>query len=434
MPAKAGLTVASDITVTAREVDFVTRFGNNWDSLREIMGIMRPIRKDPGTKLTSYKVSMKSDGLQGGASVGEGEEIPYTEFKIEPVAYDDLSLEKYAKAVSIEAVNKYGASVAIQRTDEAFLNELQTDVLERFYTFLQTGTLTSAESSFQMAIAMAIGRVKDKFKKMRRNATSIVVFVNTIDAYKYLGAANITIQSMFGIDYVENFMGADTMILTSEIPQGKVIATPTDNIDLYYVDPGDSDFQQLGLSYTVQGETNLIGFHANGNYNTAVGESFALMGLTLWAEYLDAIAVVDIDDSFLTDLTVAPDTSADYFDSGKGASDIQSGVAVSGGEITGELKFIEGGIAPGTLSGDGYFIGLKFDNFASGLTYSNVQVGLVPSSTGMPLQTLDSDKNAVFKITDKDTQKIKVVQTDTAGHKNVQFFGLSGLTLESTGA
>ena len=49
--------------------------------------------------------------------------------------------------------------------------------------------------------------------------------------------------------------------------------------------------------------------------------------------------------------------------------------------------------------------------------------------------TLDSDKNCVFKITDPANQKVKVVQTDDAGHKNVQLFGLSGLELEdATGA
>ena len=98
------------------------------------------------------------------------------------------------------------------------------------------------------------------------------------------------------------------------------------------------------------------------------------------------------------------------------------------------MKFIEGGIAAGTLSGDGYFLGLKFSNFAEGLTYANVKVGLVPSATGMALQTLDNDKNAVFKISDKDTQKVKIVQSDSAGHKNIQYLDLSGLTLESTGA
>lgn len=115
--------------------------------------------------------------------------------------------------------------------------------------------------------------------------------------------------------------------------------------------------------------------------------------------------------------------------------DFQSDIEIVGGKVTGELSFIEGGLSPsGTLAGDGYFLALKFDNFSSGLTYANVKVGLVPSATGMALQTLDSDKNVVFKITNKDNQKVKVVQADNAGHKNIQYFDLSGLTLVNTGA
>lgn len=291
MMAKSGLTVAADITVRAREIDFVTRFAKNWDALREVMGILRPIKKQPGTVLTSYVAGITlADG-----NVGEGEEIPYSEATVSPVSYADLTLEKYAKAVSIEAVNKYGAEVAIQRTDEAFLNELQSVVMNRFYNFLPTGQLVGNEASFQMAIAMAIGMVKDKFKKMHRDASRIVVWVNILDAYHYLGSAAITVQNQFGVDYMKNFLGADTLILSSEMPQGFVYATPVDNIVNYYTDPSDSQFGQLGLNYTVQGETNLIGFHANGNYTTAVGESFALMGMLLWAEYIDAIAVVQIN-------------------------------------------------------------------------------------------------------------------------------------------
>lgn len=104
------------------------------------------------------------------------------------------------------------------------------------------------------------------------------------------------------------------------------------------------------------------------------------------------------------------------------------------GKITGVLNFIEGGLAPsGPLSGDGYFLALKFDNFAQGLTYANVKVGLNPTQ-GTGLVTLDSDKNAVFKITDKNVQKLKTVQTDAQGHKNIQYFDLSGLELVDTGA
>ena len=295
--AKSNITVASDITVTAREVDFVTRFGKNWDALRDIMGIMRPIRKSAGTRLVSYKASMKSQTLQGGTSVGEGEDIPYTEFKVEEATYADVSVAKYAKAVSIEAVAKYGAEVAIEKTDDAFLNELQGSVLDNFYAFLNTGELTDTATTFQMALAMAKADVLDKFQKMRRTCTEVVGFANILDAFEYLGGANITVQTAFGISYVKDFMGYKTLFLLSapQIAKNTVIATPVENIDLYYIDPSESDYAKLGLVYTVEGETNLIGFHANGNYSTAVGESFAIMGLALWAEYIDGIAVVPVD-------------------------------------------------------------------------------------------------------------------------------------------
>lgn len=290
MAAATGLTKTTDITIQAREIDFVTSFDRDWEALREVLGIANPIRKAPGTTLVTSKATVT---LEEG-TVAEGEAIPYSQAKIDPVKHEDITLKKWAKAVSIEAVEKYGAAVAVQMTDEEFRTELTGKVLDDFYTFLQTGTLTSTEETFQMAIAMAIGKVTDKFKKMRRKATSVVVFVNTLDAYKYLGAAQVTIQTENGIQYIKNFLGADTIILSSELPEGKVIATPTNNVVLYYVDPGDGEFEQLGLTYTVEGETNLIGYHANGNYNTAVGESFALMGMKLWAEYIDAVAVVTV--------------------------------------------------------------------------------------------------------------------------------------------
>lgn len=290
MAGKANTTTTSDMNVRAREIDFVHRFGDNWRALMEIMGIMRPIRKQSGTQLKTYATSVT---LQSG-KVAEGDEIPYSKATITEAYKEDVVIEKYAKAVTVEAVNKYGAAVAIEKTDNAFLNQLQSKVMSDFYSFLQTGSLTGTEATFQKAVAMAIGKVTDKFKKMHKDVTEIVVFVNTLDVFSYLGTADITIQTTNGIQYMKNFLGASSMILSSEIPQGKVIAVPTENIDLYYIDPADSDFAKLGLTYTVDGETNLIGFHVNGNYSHAVGESFALMGMKLWAEYLDGICVETI--------------------------------------------------------------------------------------------------------------------------------------------
>lgn len=432
--AKDRLTKSANIQTQAREVDFVTRFARNWQSLRDMIGISRLIRKTPGTVLKSKYAEVT---LQDGA-IGEGEEIPYSQTQVKTKDYAPINVEKYAKAVSIEAINEHGYDDAINLTDEQFLYELQNNVTARFYTFVGTGTLTSAKATFQAALAEAQGLVRNKWKNMKRGITDIVGWCNILDAYDYLGAANITVQSEFGMNYIENFIGYKKLFLCSdsEIARGTVVATPVENIILYYVSPDDSDFARAGLQFTTDGEANLIGFHTQGNYGTAVSESFALMGMTLMAEYLDGIAVVDVDDSFLTDLTVAADTpSQTYPWTDKKPSDFQSDVTVTGGEITGTLNFMEGGLSPsGPLAGDGYFLALKYSNFASGLTYANVKVGLVPSVSGMALQTLDSDCDTVMKITDKNTQKVKVVQEDSAGHKNVQYFGLKGLTLEDTGA
>ena len=295
MAAKANLITTNDIQVTAREIDFVTRFERNWEHLREILGIMRPIKKTPGAVLKSkYAEGTLQDG-----NVKEGEEIPYSKFTVKEKPYAEMSIEKYAKAVSIEAIKDHGYENAVQMTDDEFLFQLQTNVTSRFYDYLKTGTLTSTETTFQMALAMAKGRVENKFKQMHRNVTGVVGFVNILDVYEYLGAAEITIQNQFGFQYMKDFMGFNTIFLLSdsEIPRGQVIATPVENIVLYYVDPNESDFARAGLVYTVSGETNLIGFHTQGNYHTAVSEAFAVMGLTLFAEYIDAIAVITIDDT-----------------------------------------------------------------------------------------------------------------------------------------
>lgn len=283
-------TGTNNISVNVREIDFVSRFEANWQALIEIMGIMRPVKKQAGTKLVSSKATVS---LQSGA-VAEGDEVPLSQATVTPVYYEDITLEKYRKRVTAEAVDKFGAAVAVQKTDDAFLNELTNNVLDSFYTFAQTGTLTSNEETFQMALSMAVTKVKDKFKKLRLNYSNVVAFVNTIDVGRYLGSANVSLQTKNGIEYLKDFLGANTVIVTSEIPEGTVIATPADNIVLYYIDPS-SQFAELGLIYTTGGTpTNLIGIHKEPVYGRVSGDTHAIMGMKLFAEYIDAIAVVKV--------------------------------------------------------------------------------------------------------------------------------------------
>lgn len=278
--------------ITAREIDFVSRFGRNVEALRNVLGISRPIKKQNGTRLASYVYDIT---LESGA-VDPGCVIPYSKYSITESLMADVSVEKYAKAVPIEDVKTYGAEVAIQKSDDAFLTKLQNLVTSKFYTHLldTTYALTGTYSTFQMAVSMAIGKVKAKFQEIDRDVTDVAVFVNTLDLYEYLGGASISTQTVFGMDYIQNFLGAKIMFVTNKITQGKVVAIPVENIDMYFVDPADSDYAKLGLVYTTDGVTNLIGFHAQGNYSTAVGESFALLGMTLWNDVANGVAVITI--------------------------------------------------------------------------------------------------------------------------------------------
>ena len=205
----------------------------------------------------------------------------------------------------------------MDQTDAEFKADLQNKILDKFYTQLKMGSLVGHENTWQMAVAMAIGRVKNKFEKMKRTATGTAVWVNTLDVYKYVGAADITMQTAFGMNYIKKFLGADICFISSQIPENTVIATPLNNLIAYYVDPADSEFVKAGLAYTVDSETGFIGFHAKGTYERAISDMYAIMGVRLFAEYLDAIAYIAVGSSDTQTLGSLTLTSAEGSEAGK---------------------------------------------------------------------------------------------------------------------
>lgn len=111
---------------------------------------------------------------------------------------------------------------------------------------------------------------------------------------------------------------------------------------------------------------------------------------------------------------------------GRKVSTMQSGITVANGAITGTLKYIASGAIADDW-GPGNFICLKFPD--ADLSTTVVKVGLNPSQ-GSGLVELDSDKNGVFKVTDKNAQQFVVVQRK-GDAVTVQSFDLSGLTCET---
>ena len=430
MAALENLTKAQDMK-RIREVDFVNQFTHSsLAKLIEVLGVTRKIPMMEGTTMYVYAMngSLANDG-----TVGEGEIIPLSEIEQTKTPVGEITLKKWRKGVSAEAIKKSGYATAVVETDAKLVSLVQNSIRSDLFTFLNgdiMGETSVVGSTLQKALAQAWGQLQVLFED---DTAQAVYFVNPLDVADYLASANITVQTAFGMNYVEDFLGLGTLIMSSRITEGTFVATAKENIIMYYLTMNGDIADAFKLTAD---DLGYIGINSGyQNNERAQIESLVMDGIQFLVEYAGGVVKGSIDDSFLTDLTVAPDADDKTYPwTDKTPGDFQSDVAVSGGKITGELKFMEGGLSPsGPLAGDGYFLALKYSNFASGLTYNNVKVGLVPSASGMALQTLDSDCDSVFKVTDIKSQKVKVVQSDNAGHKNIQLFDLSGLELESTG-
>ena len=296
--AEAGLTTGDSFSaVTAREIDFVTQFTEMWKRWFDIMKIIKPVAKEPGTEIVSYTAAVVGEMPE---QVGAGERVKLTKVKLSRAAHRVMKIEKFRKAVPVEDVAKYGSKVAVEKTDKAFRNKLFRDTLKEFYDFLLTGKLKGTAKTWQRALSSSLYGLRNYLDKQDLDYNAIVGFANLMDYEEYVGEKDVTMQTMNGLNYLLNFMGYDVLWLLPDnyIPRKKVISTTMENIIMYYTNPASSDIKDLGLDFTVDPELGLIGFHSNGDYTTFTGETQALKDIVLWADRLDAICIMEVGNAY----------------------------------------------------------------------------------------------------------------------------------------
>lgn len=281
MAAEENLIKKADLA-RSREIEFVELFGYSIKKLMEALGVTRKIPKVAGTVLKTYKAT---GTLQNG-SVDEGDLIPLSHYKVEPVSYKEIVLKKWRKATSAEAIIEKGYDQAVEETTDAMLKDVQKGIRKDFFDFLATGTGTATGKGLQAALAQAWGQLQVKFED---DETEAIYFVNQLDLADYLGTATITTQNAFGMSYIKDFLGLGTVILNSSVPQGKIYATAKSNIVLYYVPVNGADLSEA-FSFTSDA-TGLIGIHEEPDYSHMTAEDVVTSGLTLFAEYLDGVIV-----------------------------------------------------------------------------------------------------------------------------------------------
>lgn len=291
-------TVKAADLAKVRDVDFTERFSADLGTLMKMLGVTRKIEKKAGEILKVYKVT---GTLQDG-TVAEGEVIPLSKYKTTYTAIGEAELKKWRKVTTAEAISEKGYGQAVNDTNARMLKDIQKGIRSQFVTFLGTGTGTATGVGLQAAMAQVWGQMQVLFED---TSIETVYFMNPLDVADYLGSAQISTQTAFGMSYIENFLGMGTAILASDIPKGKIYATAAENIVLYYIPVTSADMAQA-FDLTADA-TGLIGIHTGATYDNLSAETVAASGVGLFAEKLDGIVVGTINgatDSGLDNLSV----------------------------------------------------------------------------------------------------------------------------------
>ena len=264
----------------AREVDFVNLFTHNsLAKLIEVLGVTRKIPMQEGTTMYVYTTA---GTLQSGA-VPEGEIIPLSQYATTKTAVGEITLNKWRKAVSAEAIKKSGYDAAVQDTDAALLRDVQKGIRTSFFGLLNgtiTGSVSATGVGLQAALADAWGKLQVAFEN---DAAEAVYFVNPADVAKYLGGATISMQTAFGMNYIENFLGLGTVIMTSLVTAGTFIATAKENLVMYYLTMNGDIARAFSLTAD---ELGYIGIKSGyPNEERAQIESLVMDGIQFFVEY-----------------------------------------------------------------------------------------------------------------------------------------------------
>lgn len=283
MPAPENLITSNDIDHSL-DVQMALNFDQEYDRLAEILGIFSPEVVAAGTAKYVYEVT----GNLNSEQVGEGEEVKLSKYTVKKVPIGEHNIRKYRKGTSAEAILKSGYENSVLRTDRKMIQNARAEVIGDFFAFMAKGTGKAEGDDLQGALAFGDAALSNALEENGDEGSEFVHFVNRNDVAGYLAKKDVTTQTVFGMDYLQDFLGVKHMFITSKVPAGQVYVTMAENIHVYGVD--FAALSEAGLSYETQGNA-LIGVHHTGAYSHASAETHMIVGCDLLAEVLDYIVI-----------------------------------------------------------------------------------------------------------------------------------------------
>lgn len=281
MAAETNTIMQADLA-RVRVADFNLQFTGNLQKLTEALGVTRKIAVQEGATLKMLKVT----GTLASGNVAEGDLIPLSKYTTEEVPVGEVKLNKWRKGTTAEAILKGGYDQAVGATTDKMVKDIQKTIRGDLFNFMKTGTGTATGATLQAALANGWGKLAVLFED---DAVETVFFLNPMDVAAYLGTAQVDMQTLFGMNYIKNFLGLGDVFLNSSVPAGKYYATAKENIVLYYVNVGAGDIRSaFGLTTD---ETGYIGINEYADKDTARVIDLVMSGVTFFPERKDGIVV-----------------------------------------------------------------------------------------------------------------------------------------------
>lgn len=273
-----------------QKLDYALQFERNIKQFLEALGVVNliPLAQDQQLRTYTWEVDL-ADG-----NVAEGEIIPLSKATRKPKDLIDVPLEKYRRAVTVEAVRRHGLEIAKRKATEKITNEIQYGLQANFIEFLQQAATKKGATNLQQALALGWGYSKEQFKNM--GVTDYVTFINHMDLAEFLGNAPFPsgTKTDFGFTILKDFLGTGTVIVYDDCPKGKTYTTAVNNIGLAFQMINGSE---MGSEFElVSDTTGFIGIAEGSGVKTenATKEHLFLTGTKLFVEIPEAVVEMTI--------------------------------------------------------------------------------------------------------------------------------------------
>lgn len=271
----------------AKSIDYAYKFGENFSKFIEALGITRQIPVQDGFTLTMY--TAPDVELEDG-DVGEGELIPLSKVTPKPAKTKEISLKKYRKVTTAEAIQRYGRDEAINNTDDALVKEVQKSVRDYLFdTVKEYGTNQDNLNlgTLQGALASAWGSLEVLFED---DEITSVAFVNPMDVATEIANKDISLETQFGLRYYTDVTGT-VVILNNTIPKGEVYATAADNLQVAYISADSEAYKEFNM---FTDEFGYIAVAHGQQLETMSVQTVLASGVLIFPERLDGMVKVEI--------------------------------------------------------------------------------------------------------------------------------------------